>query len=77
MPGQQKKGKATKQAVEVFTRFKDCTPRERDLIKALQDTEMVASMIGDVKLTVAGLAASKQAAKKSKKAKAKQRGQKK
>jgi hypothetical protein len=54
-PGTAKKGKTAKYALEVFTNSKDCPPAEKSLIKGLTDPEMVAIMIGDVKLSVPGL----------------------
>lgn len=54
-PGTQKKGKACKQAVDVFLKHKDISATEKSLIKALTDPEMVAIMIGDVKLSTPGL----------------------
>ena len=54
-PGVGKKGKSCKQAIEVFSRFKDCSVREKELITGLTDTEVVATMIGDVKLSMPGL----------------------
>lgn len=54
-PGVGKKGKSCKQAIEVFSRFKDCLVREKELITGLTDTEVVATMIGDVKLSMPGL----------------------
>jgi hypothetical protein len=54
-PGTAKKGKTAKQAVELFTYSKECNATEKALIKGLQDTEMVATMIGDVKLSMPGL----------------------
>ena len=38
-PGVQKKGKAGKACVEIFSRSKDSTPREHDLIKMMADNE--------------------------------------
>lgn len=54
-PGTGKKGKTAKNAVEVFMNSKDCSQEEKSLIKGLTDPEMVAIMIGDVKLSVPGL----------------------
>ena len=54
-PGTNKKGKAAKQAVDIFMNSKDCSNHEKALIKGLTDPEMVAIMIGDVKLSVPGL----------------------
>ncbi len=59
-------GKAAKQAVDVFTHMKECSPVEKQLMKALHDPEMVAIMIGDVKLSMPGLYQA-QRAKKGKK----------
>ncbi|KAG5190531.1 hypothetical protein JKP88DRAFT_352683 [Tribonema minus] len=70
-PGTVKKGKAAKQSVEVFVRNKDAQPREKELIKALTDPEMVAVMLGDVKISTPGLQAVKGAQKRNQKAKAK------
>ncbi|CAM9607192.1 unnamed protein product, partial [Phaeothamnion confervicola] len=60
-PGSQKRGKVARQAVEVFTRAKDCPQRERDLILAMTDPEMVAVILGDVKMSMPGLLAVAQA----------------
>jgi uncharacterized protein (DUF2164 family) len=54
-PGVGKKGKSCKQAIEVFSRFKDFSTREKELIIGLTDTEVIATMIGDVKLSMPGL----------------------
>ena len=75
-PGTIKKGKACKNAIEVFVNSKnytssgngvgnldpgsgsslqEATNKERTLIKGLTDPEMVAIMIGDVKLSMPGL----------------------
>ena len=54
-PGTAKKGRTSKQAVELFGCQRDCTATERTLMKGLSDPEMVAIMIGDVKLSVPGL----------------------
>lgn len=67
-PGTGKKGKTCKQALEVFTRGRDCNATEKGLIRGLTDPEMVAIMIGDVKLSVPGLQQVKQLKKKQVKA---------
>ena len=72
VPGTLKRGKAAKQALEIFTHSKECSARERDLIQALADNDISSAMIGDVKIT--GPSAVASALKKSKKV---QRGQKK
>lgn len=61
-PGTAKKGKCCKQAVEVFLSGRDASADEKYLIKGLTDPEMVAVMIGDVKLSTPGLQVIKQQA---------------
>lgn len=56
-PGIMKKGKVAKQAQEVFTRLKECSPQERSAIGALGQPEMTANLIGDVKISMPGLQA--------------------
>ena len=59
-PGTLKKGKAVKQALELFQRNQaDRIPLEKGLITNLNDIECVAIMIGDVKLSMPGLYAHK------------------
>ncbi|KAJ1435197.1 hypothetical protein B484DRAFT_359243 [Ochromonadaceae sp. CCMP2298] len=73
-PGAGKKGKVARQALELFAAAKECSEAERGLIKALTDAEVVAVMVGDVKLSMPGLF-TRQAVQKSQKKS--QRGQKK
>ena len=47
-PGNQKKGKAAKQAVGLLSAA--APPRERELMRALTDDELVRVMIGNVKV---------------------------
>jgi hypothetical protein len=54
-PGTNKKGKICKQALELFTRAKECTAAEKSLMNGLTDPEMVAIMIGDARLSMPGL----------------------
>jgi hypothetical protein len=54
-PGTQKKGKAAKQAIDVFSKNKEMSSVEKSLMRALTDPEMVAIMIGEVKLSTPGL----------------------
>lgn len=54
------------QAVEVLSRASECSSRERDLIKAVPDTELTSAMIGNVKVAVAGLQKLKTAQRKAK-----------
>ena len=44
-----------KQAVEVFSKLKDGQAQEKALIRGLTDPEMVAIMIGEVKVNTPGL----------------------
>ena len=66
-PDTQKKGKAAKQALEVFLRSRDLSQVEKVHMKSLTDPEMVAIMIGDVKLSTPGLHSLQKAKKVQKK----------
>ncbi len=68
-----RKGKAVKQAIQAFIQSSACTQQERNLILHTDTNEFIATMIGDVKISMAGLAAVKAASKLAKKAEAKQR----
>lgn len=70
-PGVQKKGKAAKQAIEVFLKNKDISNSEKSAIKALADPEMVAILIGNVKLSTPGLQQVQKAQRGQKKASSK------
>lgn len=59
-PGKQKRGKASKQAIEVFSRARDTPASHKPLMKGVTVNECVAAMIGDVKVSVAGLAQANQ-----------------
>jgi hypothetical protein len=54
-PGSLKKGKAVKQAMDLFTRSKECSPTEKNMMKHLNDNELNSVMIGDVKISMPGL----------------------
>jgi len=75
-PGPQKKGKAAHQALEVFVRDREATPREVELLKAIPDNDLIASIMGDVKVSKPGIQATLLKAKKvkAKAAKTKSRG---
>ena len=75
-PGSQKKGKAAHQALEVFLRDREATPREVELLKAIPDNDLIASIMGDVKVSKPGIQATLLKAKKikAKAAKTKSRG---
>jgi hypothetical protein len=72
-PGTLKKGKAAKQALELLVRGGDVLQRERDLMRAVPDAELVSCMVGTVKISAAGLQQLKVASKKAKKAAAQSR----
>ncbi|XP_002519281.2 ribosome quality control complex subunit NEMF [Ricinus communis] len=67
VPGTAKKGKAAKTAMNLFSHMPEATSREKELMKACTDPELVAAIIGNAKITAAGLAQLKQKQKKSKK----------
>lgn len=67
VPGTLKKGKAAKTAMNLFGHMPGATNREKELMKACTDPELVAAIVGNVKVTAAGLAQLKQKQKKSKK----------
>ena len=73
-PGSGKRGKAAKQAIGFLVRNAGVPQREKDMIKAIADNELVAAMIGNVKVSMPGFAAAKSNAKKNKKQKAKAKG---
>jgi hypothetical protein len=66
-PGAQKKGKVAKMAMGLFAKEKP-TERERELMKAVTDDELVRVMIGNVKLAAAGVAQAARQQKAEKKA---------
>ncbi|KAL9233066.1 hypothetical protein vseg_008106 [Gypsophila vaccaria] len=68
VPGTAKKGKAAKTAMNLFNHMTEATSREKELMKACTDPELVAAMIGNSKITAAGLTQLKQKQKKGKKA---------
>ncbi|CAI9771813.1 unnamed protein product [Fraxinus pennsylvanica] len=67
IPGTVKKGKAAKTAMNLFNHLPEATGREKELMKACTDPELVAAIIGNVKISAAGLTQLKQKQKKSKK----------
>lgn len=68
IPGTAKKGKAAKMAMNLFSHMPDASQREKELMKACTDPELVAAIIGNVKVSAAGLNQLKQKQKKGKKA---------
>ncbi|KAF8401267.1 hypothetical protein HHK36_012200 [Tetracentron sinense] len=67
IPGTAKKGKAAKTAMNLFSHMPEATNREKELMKACTDPELVAAIVGNVKITAAGLTQLKQKQKKGKK----------
>ncbi|XP_062203527.1 uncharacterized protein LOC133905782 [Phragmites australis] len=68
-PGTAKKGKAAKTAMSLFLHIPDATNREKELMKACTDPELVAAIVGNAKITAPGLTQLKQKQKqKGKKA---------
>lgn len=66
-PGSAKRGKAAKTAMNVFTHMPEATSREKELMKAMTDPELVAAIIGNTKVTAPGLTQLKYRQKKGKK----------
>lgn len=58
---------AAKTAMNFFSHMPEATSREKELMKACTDPELVAAIMGNVKITSAGLTQLKQKQKKSKK----------
>jgi predicted ribosome quality control (RQC) complex YloA/Tae2 family protein len=55
VPGTVKKGKASHQAVEIFSRMPQATPRERDVLRQVLDHELINTMPSNVKLSLPGV----------------------
>lgn len=53
--------------MNLFSHMPDATSREKELMKACTDPELVAAIVGNAKFTAAGLAQLKQKQKKGKK----------
>ncbi|XP_075487218.1 uncharacterized protein LOC142526605 isoform X1 [Primulina tabacum] len=67
IPGSLKKGKAAKTAMNLFSHMPEASSREKELMKACTDPELVAAMMGNSKVSAAGLTQLKQKQKKTKK----------
>ncbi|KAL3800934.1 hypothetical protein ACHAWO_000067 [Cyclotella atomus] len=79
-PGSVKRGKASKQCIEMFLRGEndkkgvdDTTKRDRELIKLVNENEWVQCIIGDVRITSAGASKVQKQQKQKSKAKAKKK----
>ncbi|KAF0887578.1 hypothetical protein E2562_002297 [Oryza meyeriana var. granulata] len=71
-PGTAKKGKAAKTAMSLFLHTADTTNREKELMKACTDPELVAAIVGNAKITAPGLTQLKQKQKQKGKKSAKE-----
>lgn len=69
--GTVKKGKAARQALELLSRSADVHPRERELMRASPEMDMINAMVGTVKLSMVGMQKLKAQEKSTRKAKAK------
>ncbi|XP_066906354.1 ribosome quality control complex subunit NEMF homolog isoform X2 [Halyomorpha halys] len=52
IPGMTKRGKAGRAALDMFLRSKDCTPRERDVMKSVNDQLISRNFPGKVKILI-------------------------
>ncbi|KAK1385544.1 nuclear export mediator factor Nemf [Heracleum sosnowskyi] len=68
IPGSSKRGKAAKMSVNLFSQIAEATQREKELMKACTDSELVAAIIGNLKVSATGLHQLKQKEKIGKKA---------
>ena len=55
VPGSQKRGKASKQCLELFLKYAKSENRDCELIKLMNENEMVQVLCGDVKIAVPGM----------------------
>jgi hypothetical protein len=54
-PGNLKKGKAAKTAVNLFMHSPQTTAQEKELLKCVTDTEIAQQMVGNVKIQTPGI----------------------
>jgi len=66
IPGNEKKGKAVKTCLETFLKTGDITDKEKDLIKAIPDSDWNLTLISECKIAAAGILAQKTNQKKKK-----------
>ncbi|CAB4489274.1 unnamed protein product [Rhizophagus irregularis] len=64
-PGSTKKGKACKTAISFFLNDPQLTPREKELVKSIPDTEMTLVMLGKCKVSAPNIEQFKKIAKKA------------
>ncbi|EEB20555.1 hypothetical protein Phum_PHUM622580 [Pediculus humanus corporis] len=50
-PGTGKRGKAARTAVTMFLKDKNCTQREKDLLKSVKDENLARNLPGKVKIS--------------------------
>ena len=60
---------ADAQATELLSRQTDIVPREKELMKAVPDMDMINTFVGTVKISMPGLVKIKQDVRKNKKKK--------
>lgn len=53
-PGNMKKGKILKSAIEIMVAQPDCTEKERELIKSLPDNVAILQVLGNCKIQAPG-----------------------
>lgn len=63
-PGPGKKGKATKQAVSHFMADRDSSTRDKDLLRAVRDTDLSRNLPGKVKVSAPNMSKTKAKSKK-------------
>eukprot|EP00479_Gromia_sphaerica_P008839 TRINITY_DN3535_c0_g1_i1.p1 TRINITY_DN3535_c0_g1~~TRINITY_DN3535_c0_g1_i1.p1 ORF type:complete len:231 (-),score=51.29 TRINITY_DN3535_c0_g1_i1:95-787(-) len=73
-PGSTKRGKAIQTSLHLFQRHQEQTKPELDMIRAIQDTEAIAAILSNVKVSAPGMTATKGRSKgQFKKSKGRQR----
>ena len=65
-PGNLKKGKAAKNAENIFLKNPNITPQEKNLIKSINENDMIQQIVGNCRIDVPGMfAMQKSKSKKS------------
>jgi len=54
-PGNMKKGKAGRLALEIFSKLPEASQRERDLVKAIPENDLIQTIVAEVKISTPGL----------------------
>lgn len=65
MPGANRRGKAAKTALHLFTFDKTATQREKDLLKNAKDMDIARNLPGKLKITASNLQSAHKAKKKA------------